>query len=71
MERNKIWYPAAESLVCGIAAFSRRDRQIKISCPRLPVQITYTGEHDGLVKESLTPERDVGGSIPTSPVVCP
>ena len=29
------------------------------------------GERDGLVVESLTPEREVGGSIPTSAVLCP
>ena len=28
-------------------------------------------ERSGLVVESLTPEREVGGSIPTSAVLCP
>ena len=30
-----------------------------------------SGEHGGLVVESLTPEREVGGLIPTSAVLCP
>ena len=29
------------------------------------------GERGGLVVESLTPEREVGSSIPTSTVLCP
>ena len=29
------------------------------------------GERGGLVVESLTPEREVGGSIPTCAVLCP
>ena len=29
------------------------------------------GEHGGLVVESLTREPEVGGSIPTSAVLCP
>ena len=28
-------------------------------------------EHGGLVVEPRTPEREVGGSIPTSAVLCP
>ena len=31
----------------------------------------HKGERGGLVVESLTPERVVGGSIPTSAVLCP
>ena len=30
----------------------------------------FVGEHGGLVVEPRTPEREVGGSIPTS-VLCP
>ena len=29
------------------------------------------GEHDGSVVECPTPEREVGGSYPTSVVLCP
>ena len=29
------------------------------------------GERGGVVVEPQTPEREVGGSIPTSPVLCP
>ena len=33
--------------------------------------ICDTGERGGLLVESLTPEREDGGSIPTSAVLCP
>ena len=34
-------------------------------------RISALGERGGLVVESLTPEREVGGSIPNSAMLCP
>ena len=39
-----------------------------LHCLPRPVCPKTLGEHGGLVVESLTPEREVGGSIPTSAV---
>ena len=39
-------------------------------CSRVEL-LANLGDRDGLVVESLTPEREVGGSMPTSTMLCP
>ena len=43
----------------------------KIFVKTMTHQFGGGGERGGLVVESLIPEREVGGSIPTSAVLCP
>ena len=49
------------------------DVKIFVSVARLEIGQSFTqgGDRGGLVVECRTPEREVGGSIPTAAVLCP
>ena len=40
-------------------------------CAKIGVTLVLSRERGGLVAEPRTPEREVGGSTPTSAVLCP
>ena len=71
--RDRIWpnFELMQALMFVIITCKYNKDPIKNSRENVMTPFSPLGERGGIVVESLTPEREVGSSIPTPTVLCP